>query len=422
MKDLFIEIWASIKRNKLRTLLTGFAVAWGIFMLIVLLGAGNGLLHAFTQNGEGFASNTMALYGGWTTKPYNGMEINRNIEFNDNDLRLMRSERFVEHIDDVSAILQKGPYKISFQDRRLSTYLCGCYPILSDMNKLQIIAGRFINKYDMDLQRKSIVLPAGNTKTLLNGGQDYVSMIGKTVDVNGSAYMVVGVYQEDKSSQWAYVYIPFTTMQTMFNAANYEDEIQFTFHGLETVEENLQFEKHIRAVINQAHQAAPDDEGALYIWNRFTQNQQMHKGSSIINKALWVIGIFTLLGGIVGVSNIMLITVKERTHEFGIRKAIGASPWQIMKLIVSESVAITAFFGYIGMFLGMVTCQIMDKTIGSKVIEIMGQKMHLLLNPTVGLDIAFSVTVLLVIAGTAAGLTPAIKAARIRPIEALRNE
>jgi len=422
MKDLLLEIWSSIKRNKLRTMLTGFAVAWGIFMLMVLLGAGNGLMNAFNDNGENFASNTMAIYSGMTTKPYNGLEINRFIKLDNQDIRLVESKRFAEHIDEVTASITKGPFKVMFQNQYSNSYLCGCYPQLAQMNRLNIIAGRFIDKFDMDLQRKCVVLAAGHTKNLLNGGQDYATMIGKAVEINGSAYLVVGIYQEDQSTQWASSYIPFTTMQTMFNAANYEDEINFTFHGLETDKENEHFENHLRAVINQAHQAAPDDEGALHIWNRFTQNRQMDKGTRILHKALWVIGIFTLLGGIVGVSNIMLITVKERTHEFGVRKAIGASPWQIMKLIVSESIVITAIFGYIGMFLGMVACEIMKMTIGQKVVDIMGQQMHLLLNPTVSLDVAFGVTVLLVISGTAAGLSPAVKAARIRPIEALRNE
>ena len=149
---------------------------------------------------------------------------------------------------------------------------------------------------------------------------------------------------------------------------------------------------------------------------------QMDKGTSILRKALWIIGILTLLGGIVGVSNIMLITVKERTHEFGIRKAIGATPTSIMKLIVAESVTITALFGYIGMILGLVACEIMDATVGKSSLEMFGHKVSVFVDPTVGLDVAFGVTLVLIIAGTIAGLSPALKAARIRPIEALRNE
>ena len=195
----------------------------------------------------------------------------------------------------------------------------------------------------------------------------------------------------------------------------------FSFHGLETEEDNEAFETRYRASVNKAHKAAPDDNGALWLWNRFTQNMQMNKGTRIIRTALWILGIFTLVGGIVGVSNIMLITVKERTREFGIRKAIGASPWEVMKLILAESVSITAFFGYVGMFLGMVACEVMKATVGQSSVEFFGESIRLFVNPTVGLGVALGVTILLVVAGTLAGISPAMKAARIRPIEALNE-
>ena len=204
--------------------------------------------------------------------------------------------------------------------------------------------------------------------------------------------------------------------------ANDLDLIAFTFNGLETEAENEAFELRLKKILNARHSAAPDDESAYYIWNQFTQNMQMNKGRSILNTGLWIVGLFTLLGGIVGVSNIMLITVKERTHEFGIRKAIGAGPWNITKLIIAESVAITAFFGYIGMVLGMIACIIMEQTIGQESMDMFGQSIRLLINPTVGLSEAIKSTVLLVIAGTIAGLFPAVKAARVRPIEALRAD
>jgi putative ABC transport system permease protein len=199
------------------------------------------------------------------------------------------------------------------------------------------------------------------------------------------------------------------------------DEISFTFHGLDSEQANEDFEKRIKQILNSRHSAAPDDESSYWIRNKFTQNMQMENGRKVLNTGLWIVGLFTLLGGVVGVSNIMLITVKERTHEFGIRKAIGAKPWNITKLIISESVAITALFGYIGMVLGMVACLIMDRTIGQETMDVFGQSIRLLINPTVGLNEAIKSTVLLVVAGTVAGLFPAVKAARVRPIEALRD-
>ena len=284
-----------------------------------------------------------------------------------------------------------------------------------------MLAGRFINNNDLQLHRKSIVLAASHASQLMNGGEDYASLIGKAITAGDNTWVVVGVYKTDKTSQRVEAYVPMTTLQMLQNALNYEDEIIFTFHGLETEEDNLQFEEHYRAAINKAHKAAPDDQSSIWIWNRFTQNMQMNRGTSILRKALWVLGIFTLIGGIVGVSNIMLITVKERTREFGVRKAIGASPWEIMKLILAESVSITAFFGYIGMFLGMVACEVMKMTVGQSSVEIMGEKMRFFVNPTVGLDVAIGVTIVLIIAGTLAGLSPAMKAAKIRPIQALNE-
>ena len=208
----------------------------------------------------------------------------------------------------------------------------------------------------------------------------------------------------------------------MYNMGDKADNIVFTFHGLESEQANEDFEKTYQARLNSNHRAAPDDESAIWIWNRFTENMQMNKGISIIHIALWVIGIFTLLSGIVGVSNIMLITVKERTREFGIRKAIGASPASILRLIIIESVLITTFFGYIGMVLGIGANLYMDATIGHMKVNSGLFEATMFVNPTVGLDVCVEATLVMIIAGTLAGLVPARKAAHIRPIEALRAE
>ena len=420
MNDLLTEIWESIRRNKLRTALTGFAVAWGIFMLIVLLGAGNGLMNAFMNQGDRFATNTMAVFGGVTSKPANGYQTGRRIELNDQDIALTQSALFAEHVDKISPELFKGPYTLVFNSRHISAYLNGCSPTLQEMNKIEMLEGRFINQNDIQMQRKSIVLAASHAIELMNGGEDYASMVGKTVTAGGITWLVVGVYKTDRTAQRVEDFVPVTTMQVLMNEINRVDQINFSF-GLTTEEENEQFEKLYRTALNRAHKAAPDDESSIWIWNRFTQNMQMDKGTHYIRTALWVLGILTLVGGIVGVSNIMLITVKERTREFGIRKAIGASPWEIMKLILAESVSITALFGYIGMFLGMVACEVMKMTVGQSSVEFFGETIRLFVNPTVSLSISFGVTILLVVAGTLAGISPAMKAAKIRPIEALND-
>ena len=421
MNDLLNEIWESIKRNKLRTALTGFAVAWGIFMLIVLLGAGNGLMNAFMNQGDRFATNTMAVFGGVTSKPANGYQIGRRISLNDQDVAITQSALFAENVDNISPELFKGPYTLAFKSRHTSVYLNGCYPSLKEMDKIEMLEGRFLNPNDIKQHRKSIVLAASHATELMNGGEDYASLIGKTVTTDNITWVVVGVYNTDRTAQRVEAFAPITTMQIITNDINNVDQINFSFHGLTTEEENDRFEKTYRAALNRAHQAAPDDESSIWLWNRFTQNMQMDKGTHYIRTALWILGIFTLVGGIVGVSNIMLITVKERTREFGVRKAIGASPWEIMKLILAESVSITALFGYIGMFLGLVACEVMKMTVGQSSVEFFGESVRIFVNPTVSLSISFGVTVLLVVAGTLAGISPAMKAAKIRPIEALNE-
>ena len=422
MQDLFTEIWESVRRNKLRTTLTGLSVAWGIFMIIVLLGAGNGLMNSFNQDSEGFATNTMEIYPSATSKPYKGYKQGRYMTLTEQDMDLL-ARQFPDIIDQVTTSVSKSGFAITYGKKHFSNMsLNGTFPGQADMNHIQVLAGRFINSLDIAQKRKVMVITHMLAKNLLEGGKDYASLLGKKVKVGNLVFTIVGVRHAYENRNDRELYIPYTTARAIFGMTNDLDLIAFTFNGLETEAENEAFELRLKQILNARHSAAPDDESAYFIWNQFTQNMQMNKGRGFLNVGLWIVGFFTLLGGIVGVSNIMLITVKERTHEFGIRKAIGSSPWNITKLIITESVAITAFFGYIGMVLGMIACFIMDRTLGQETMDMFGQSIRLLINPTVGLSEAIKSTVLLVISGTVAGLFPAIKAARVRPIEALRAD
>ena len=422
MQDLLTEIWESVRRNKLRTTLTGFSVAWGIFMIIVLLGAGNGLMNSFNQDSEGFATNTMEIYPSATSKPYKGYKQGRYMTLTEQDMDLL-ARQFPDIIDQVTTSVSKSGFAITYGKKHFSNMsLNGTFPGQADMNHIQVLAGRFINSLDIAQKRKVMVITHMLAKNLLEGGKDYASLLGKKVKVGNLVFTIVGVRHAYENRNDRELYIPYTTARAIFGMTNDLDLIAFTFNGLETEAENEAFELRLKQILNARHSADPDDESAYFIWNQFTQNMQMNKGRGFLNVGLWIVGFFTLLGGIVGVSNIMLITVKERTHEFGIRKAIGSSPWNITKLIITESVAITAFFGYIGMVLGMIACFIMDRTLGQETMDMFGQSIRLLINPTVGLSEAIKSTVLLVISGTVAGLFPAIKAARVRPIEALRAD
>ena len=419
MRELIKEIWSTSKRNKLRTSLTGFAVAWGIFMLIFLLGAGNGLINAQLQQSTRFLANSMRVFPGETSKAYKGLKEGRSITLNDKDI-LISNQTYGQYVDDVGGRLEQNNVNINYGDNYVASQsLVGVAPTHPKIDKTELIAGRFINEIDMKEQRKNVVLSRSQAKEL---SKDYHSLVGKNVKISNLNFQVVGIYKDDESRNNTDAFIAYSTIKTIYAKGDDAGSLEFTIKNLKTQEDNEQFEKNYRASINNNHQAAPDDDRTIWLWNRYMDNIQMNQGIAIMQTALWIVGLFTLLSGIVGVSNIMLITVKERTREFGVRKAIGAKPWSILKLIITESIIITSFFGYIGMVCGVAANEIMDATIGHTTVDTGLFKAAMFVNPTVGLGTCIGATIAIVIAGTIAGLIPAIKAARIRPIEALRAE
>ena len=418
MRDIITEIWSTARRNKLRTTLTGFAVAWGIFMIIVLLGAGNGLINATMKQHSDFMSNSMEAYGGTTSKPYKGLSEGRYIQLSKRDLEATESE-FKNHIDDVGACYYISS-TVTNGENYMSMQIAGVYPVHTKINKRELLCGRFINEIDLKENRKVIVIDDKQAKEL--EPKDYKTLLGKNVNVGNISFKVVGIYK-NPGDGGGNAYSPYSTIKSIYGANNTSvGNIEFTFHGLPTEKANEDFEKDYRRRLNANHQAHPEDERAIWIWNGYTQSMQMEQAISVIRTFLWIVGLFTLLSGIVGVSNIMLITVKERTHEFGIRKAIGAKPWNILKLIIIESVIITTFFGYVGMLFGVFANEYMDATLGHEVTDLGVVQLTLFVDPTVGLDVCFEATMVMIIAGTIAGLIPAYKASRIRPIEALRAD
>ncbi len=419
MRELIKEIWSTSKRNKLRTSLTGFAVAWGIFMLIFLLGAGNGLINAQLQQSTRFLANSIRVFPGETSKAYKGLKEGRSITLNDKDI-LISNKTYGQYVDDVGGRLEQYNVNINYGDNYVASQsLVGVAPTHPKIDKTELIAGRFINEIDMKEQRKNVVLSRSQAKELC---KDYRSLVGKNVKISNLNFQVVGIYKDDESRNNTEAFIAYSTIKTIYAKGDDAGSLEFTIKNLKTKEDNEKFEKNYRASINNNHQAAPDDERTIWLWNRYVDNIQMNQGIAIMQTALWIVGLFTLLSGIVGVSNIMLITVKERTREFGVRKAIGAKPWSILKLIITESIIITSFFGYIGMVCGVAANEIMDATIGHTTVDTGLFKAAMFVNPTVGISTCIGATITIVIAGTIAGLIPAIKAARIRPIEALRAE
>ena len=419
MIDLWQEIYGTIKRNKLRTFLTGFAVAWGIFMLIVLLGAGNGLIHAFEENSGERALNSIRVYGGWTTKPYDGLKEGRSIDLDNRDLEDTEAF-FTDRVEGAGATLYQAATDISYGPEYVNLSLNGVHPNYVEVEAVKVVEGRFINQTDIRERRKSIVLHRKSADVLF--GKTHTEPLGRFVNAGGVAYQVVGIYDDEGSSEPNSAFIPFSTLQTIYNKGNRLNSIIFTTKGLTTEASNEQFEADYRRVIAANHRFDPTDDGAIWLWNRFTSYLQAMAAMGILRTAIWVIGIFTLLSGIVGVSNIMLITVRERTHEFGIRKALGAKPRSILWLIIVESVVITTLFGYVGMVAGIGATEWMDAVFGSQTVDAGMFEAKMFSDPTVDIGIAIQATVTLIVAGTLAGLFPARKATKIRPIEALRAD
>ncbi|MCQ2118862.1 MAG: ABC transporter permease [Bacteroidales bacterium] len=420
MKDLFKEIWSSLRQNKLRTALTGFSVSWGIFMIIVLLGSGRGLMNALLES-DSRMDKSMKVYPGYTTMPYKGYQSGRRIALDEMDLKNIRSEQFSENVREVSPSLNQN-ITFSFGEESLNMNVRGVTDEYSAIEGVSMKHGRFINENDMKEKAKHMVISDEDALTFLGGKGNPEDMIGKRLTGGSLSWLVTGIYHTDHS-QWGHnAYAPYSLIRELYGKANDIGTIIFSFEGLDDKDESAEFKDTYKNMVLANHKASPADKGAFYISDRFEQGMQMKEGMKIINTALWVLGFLTLISGIVGVSNIMLITVKERKHEFGIRKALGARPAEILKLVMAESVLITAFFGYVGMFLGMVANIVMDNVFSGKATEVAGEVFYIFKDPGVGLDVALKATLLLIVAGAVAGLIPARKASRVMPVEALKGD
>lgn len=416
--DNFREIWSTVKKNKLRTFLTGFSVSWGIFMLIVLLGAGNGLRNGVMNNFKNMARNKVQVWNGYTNKPWKGMQPNREIRFKETDLDIVRQRH--PEIDLLSATVWHND-TIFAGEEFINGQLQGVYPDHALINYVNVNAenGRFVNNPDMREERKVMVLSPRMAEVLFPNEK----ALGKYVKVGTQMWQVVGVYNDDEKSNNMPAYIPFTTARTLYNKGYGFSSFSFTLNGLVTEEANKEFETRFRSTMAQLHHYDPTDKNALGMWNTADNYRMMNNVMNGISLFIWIVGIGTLIAGIVGVSNIMLITVRERTKEFGIRKAIGAKPASILQLVITESIMVTAVFGYVGMLSGVGLTELINAGMESAGVgQHASEGGTVFLNPTVNLGIALSATALIVFAGVIAGYFPARKAVRISAIEAMRAE
>lgn len=416
--DTIGEVYTSMSRNKLRICLTGFSIAWGIFMLIVLLGSGNGLMHGMTNNFASMMDSKITINPGWTSVSVGGYTDWRQVELDMTDVEYLRG-RYPDHVHRVIPEVQSSA-TLNVGQNYSSVVLRGAYPEYIDKGNFTILSGRSINENDIRERRKVLILPEDLVKILYPNGEE---CLGQWVSAEGIMFQVIGTYKRKLAGRSTPTLMPFTTCVSIYKPNMKLSRIELWTHGLNTIEDNEEFDQMLRDVFARRKQFANTDEQAVWISNTYEEYLQMQKIFYGLEIFIWIIGIATLIAGVTGISNIMLITVKERTHEFGIRKAIGARPAEIVRLVIIESIAITIVFGYVGMFFGIGLTQLLDailQTIASQNPDSpMSQAFS---NPTVDLYIILMATGVMVLGGVIAGYVPAKRAVSIKPVEALAEQ
>jgi len=404
--DKWQEIFATIRKNKLRTFLTGFSVAWGIFMLIILLGSGRGLENGVRIQFERDATNSIWIYRGQTSMPYKGLKPGRRIQFTNEDYDYSKQE--IKNIENLSARLSVFRQRnISYKSEYGNYDIVAVHPGTKVLENVEIIEGRFVNDIDVKASRKVVAISTDVKKALFKEEE----FLGKYIKINNIPFKVIGLFEDSSERDNQRVYISVSTAQKVFTGGNEIHNLAFTT-GDATMEESMKIENDIRSKYSIRHKFDKNDQRALFINNNVEEYEKFQNLFAGIRLFVWIIGVGTIIAGIVGVSNIMLIVVKERTKEIGIRKAIGATPGSIIGLVLLESILITAFAGYVGLVLGVGLLELISPHIQSEFFT----------NPEADFRIAVSATILLIVSGAIAGFVPARKASSIKPIEALRDE
>lgn len=414
-RDSWQEIFSTIRKNKLRTGLTALGVFWGIFMLVFLLGLGDGLETGVFRNFGSGAKNIMYVWSQKTSLPYKGLAPGRNLQLNLDDVIAIKDQ--VQGVEEVAPRIYLGSRPVTFQDQSSSYELRGEFPSSKDIEGFIVTEGRYLNEKDLQDHRKVVII--GQTvKDELFGKESPAT--GQHIQISGLDFQIVGVFSKPDLKEWDLedlqaISMPITTTYKAFGIQN--RRVSHFIVSAEASTSVAAIEPKVRSLLRERHTVAPDDKSAIGGFNleeEFRSVQNLFVG---IKGLLWFVGIGTLIAGIVGVSNIMLITVKERTKEIGIRKALGATPGSIISMILTESVFITAIAGYLGLMLG--TFMI----IGINYIMIsQGIENENFYNPKVNGTIAASALIFLVLSGTLAGLIPALQASKVNPVVALKDE
>lgn len=407
--DKWQEIFSTIKKNKLRTILTGFSVAWGIFMLVILLGSGTGLENGVKRDFEGDAVNSIWIYQGQTSMPFQGMKAGRRIQFTNEDYNLMRSliNSKGENYSGRTGI--SGTGIIAYKNQYGTFETIPVHPGTKALEETDMLEGRFITDPDITQKNKVVIISYIVKEELFKGK----NALGEFVKVSGVPFEVVGVFKDKSDRDNRRAYIPISTAQMIFNGGNRLYNIAFTTVNM-SVKESEKTEELIREQYARKHKFNKEDKRAIWVRNNVQEYERFQSLFAGIRMFIWIIGIGTIIAGIVGVSNIMIIVVKERTKEIGIRKAIGATPRSIIGLILMESILIMSFAGYVGLACGVGLLEALSPQFSSPD--------SYFLNPSADFNLAVKATLLLIVSGALAGLIPALRASKIRPVEALRDE
>jgi len=413
--DRFNEIWEALSKNKLRTFLTAFGVFWGIFMLIIMLGSGNALRNGISQAFQGTATNSFFVWGNNTSKAFKGLPKNRYIRFTNDDITAIKKS--IPEAEVVAPANQIGGYRgdanVVRGTKTAPFTVRGDYPEARAIQTVRLTRGRFINTNDLKEQRKICVIGERVRQVMFKKDEN---PIGQYLQLNGIYFQVVGSYttdkgDEDAQEQMQTIYTPFTTFQNAFNFGDWVG--WFSITSVKNVSASL-VESKVRALLSARHHVHPEDPRAIGSFNLEKEYKKVMGLFTGIEILVWIVGIGTLLAGAIGVSNIMLIVVKERTREIGIRRAIGASPLSVMIQIVSEAVSLTIMAGYLGMVFGIFILEAVNSAIAG------GEGMFV--RPGVDIGIAIKALLILIFAGVFAGIIPAQRAIKIKPVDALRSE
>ncbi len=406
--DKWQEIFATIRQNKLRAFLTGFSVAWGILMLVVLMGSGEGLANGIEYQFRDDAVNSIWVRSGQTSVPHKGLQPGRTVRFTNEDYDVVaRDIDGVEHI--TSRFYPRGQLAVSYKGETGSYDIRSVHPDHQHLENTIVSAGRFLNELDIAEYRKVTAIGERVKQGLFGDAP----ALGEYININGIPFRIVGLFQDEGGeSEEEKIYLPISTAQRAFGGGNRIRMFMLTT-GEAELAKTEEMTEDIKSLLAQRHSFSPQDRRAVFVNNLNEFFERFLNLMSGIRIFVWIIGIGTILAGVVGVSNIMMIAVKERTKEIGVRKALGATPGSILGLVLQESVLITAVAGYIGLVLGVALLEAGGRFLPES---------EFFINPGIDLRLALAATVLLVLAGTLAGLVPAYRAAKVRPVEALKDE